>query len=101
MIGVSSGTAHGMLSSRETIENHLTPDNKPILYTEILSPDLTQYFDRISGIVSYNGGLLSHLAIMARENRIPIVVGFSIAKSGIRTGDMVQIDGSKGIIVKI
>lgn len=100
-LGVSSGLASGILQSQETIEAGKDENRKYILYTEILSPDLTKYFDKIFGIVSNNGGLLSHLAIMAREKNIPVVVGFSIADSEFKLGDYVQIDGSSGNIVKI
>jgi pyruvate,water dikinase len=64
----------------------------------MLSPDLTKYFDRISGIVSNNGGILSHLAIMAREKNIPVVVGYSITNGKFKLGDQIQIDGSSGKI---
>ena len=74
---------------------------KLFLYTEILSPSLTKYFDRIDGIVSENGGLLSHLAIVAREKNIPVIIGFSLSNSVLKLGDPVQIDGSIGKIKKI
>jgi phosphohistidine swiveling domain-containing protein len=99
--GVSSGLANGILQSQEFIEAKNNKDGKIILYTEILSPDLTKYFNRISGIVSNNGGLLSHLAIMAREKNIPVVVGYSITNGKFKLGDFVQIDGSSGEILKI
>jgi len=101
ILGVSSGVASGVLLTKEEIEKKHTKGDKIILYTEILSPDLTVYFDRISGIVSNNGGLLSHLAIVAREKNIPAVVGFSISDSKVKIGDSVQIDGSRGKIVRI
>ena len=99
-LGVSSGLAEGILKTQEMIQNWSVGDKKAVLYTETLSPDLTIYFDRIFGIVSNNGGLLSHLAIMAREKKIPMVVGFVIANSKIKIGDNVQIDGSIGEIKK-
>jgi len=67
----------------------------------MLSPNLTKYFDRISGIISNNRGLLSHLAIMAREKNIPAIVGFSIFDGEFKLGDYVRIDGSKDKILKI
>ncbi|HYV33976.1 MAG TPA: PEP/pyruvate-binding domain-containing protein [Candidatus Limnocylindria bacterium] len=68
---LSSGSAQGIIKS----VNQITKADKGIiLYTKILSPDLVKYFPQISGIVSEQGGLLSHLAIMAREHSIPVVV---------------------------
>lgn len=45
-----------------------------ILFTRFLSPDIVAYFDRIDGIISQNGWSLSHLAIVARERWIPVLI---------------------------
>ena len=100
ILGVSSGIASGILQTQETIRKGVA-DRKSILYTEILSPDLTECFDNIVGIISDNGGLLSHLAIMAREKKIPAIVGFSLDESKIKIGDEVRMDGSKGKVIKV
>jgi pyruvate,water dikinase len=100
IIGISSGLVSGVLVDKEFVEIKYNKNKQYILYTEILSPDLTKYFNKISGIVSNNGGLLSHLAIMARENNIPVIVGLSITNSDFKMGDYVQIDGSTGQIIK-
>jgi|GEM_PF-609475 phosphohistidine swiveling domain-containing protein len=96
LAGVSSGQATGVLLTAEMIEKSDHADKEAVLYTEIMSADLTRYFDRICGIVSENGGMLSHLAIMARERGIPAVAGFSLENSGLKIGDMVRIDGGSG-----
>jgi pyruvate,water dikinase len=99
-LGVSSGTASGILKSKEILDREKGKSKDSILYTESLSPDLTRYFDRVSGIVSNTGGLLSHLAIIAREKGIPTIVGFSISGSNIKIGDKVIVDGDTGKIIK-
>lgn len=101
IFGVSGGLASGILLSRDEIEARRDENEKYILFTEVLSPDLIKYFSKISGIVSNNGGLLSHLAILARENKIPVIVGLSMKNSGFVFGDNVQIDGTDGKIIKI
>jgi phosphohistidine swiveling domain-containing protein len=98
--GISAGIATGKLQDQKTIDSGNEQKEKVILYTEMLTPDLTKYFDKISGIVSCNGGVLSHLAIMARENNIPVISGFSIKGNAIKFGDYVQIDGVQGEITK-
>jgi len=95
-IGVSSGKSCGKLLSADSRELEGS-----ILYTKILSPDLTKYFGRIKGIVSESGGLLSHLAIMARENNIPVIVNFNLKKSGIKMETTVEIDGNLGTITTV
>jgi len=97
-VGISAGSATGTLVDETTIQH--TKGNK-ILYTKTLSPDLTAHFSEIVGIVSERGGLLSHLAIVAREAHIPIVSGVRIETKNISLGDTVGIDGSSGEIKKI
>lgn len=92
--GLSPWIASGYLISEDMITELWGPY---MLYTTILSPHLAQYFDRIVGIISEKGWLLSHLAIMAREYRIPVVV---IERKSIKIGDYVEINGSDGTISK-
>jgi len=101
ILSVSAGLAKGILQNCEYLDSEKTENKKIVLYTEILSPNLTKYFDKISGIASENGGLLSHLAIIARESNIPVIIGFSLSNSVLKLGDYVQIDGSNGKIEKI
>ncbi len=88
LLGVSQGKARGKLVTVDTISE----SEQNILYTKTLTPDLTRYFDKIDGIVSESGGLLSHLAIMAREKGIPVAVNFDLAHAPIFLGDMIEID---------
>ncbi len=97
--GVSPGVAHGIVLDRAALEASTVINESIILYTEILSPDLTKYFGRISGIVSKNGGMLSHLAIVAREQNLPVVVGFSLSDT-ITLHENVQINGTSGEVKK-
>ena len=90
-IGVSSGIGEGVFVTKANIG---TVTGKKILYTEVLSPDIVQYFDSIVGIVSNSGGMLSHLAIMAREAKIPVVVTNS--SKAIPFGKIGSINGLTG-----
>jgi len=49
-----------------------------------------------SAVVCDQGGRLCHLAIVAREMKIPAIVGTGNATSMIRLGDLVEVDGSSG-----
>jgi len=93
--GVSKGIAEGMVFS---------PGGNfkkgGILFVEKLDPSLVQYFNKISGIISLKGGVLSHLAIVAREYNIPVVVNPE-ALSYLKIGMKVRIDGSVGSVFVI
>lgn len=71
ILAVSPGDASGVLLREEDLGSVEGP---VVLYVDSLLPSYTRYFDDISGIVSRQGGMLSHLAIMAREQGIPVVV---------------------------
>lgn len=96
--GVSSGIAKGVLVKIQQIENI---DDDVILYTSVLSPDLVKYFRKIKGVVSEQGSMLSHAAIVAREMHIPVVVNVDLKDNAINIGDVIEIDGEMGRLKKI
>ena len=61
----------------------------------------TPYFSIIAGLITEIGSPLSHGAVVAREYGIPAVVGAKGAKKFISDGDIVSLDGNRGIIEKI
>jgi len=97
MFGVSIGIAQGKIVGIDG----LSQTGKKILFTKMLTPDLVKYFDQIEGILSEQGGMLSHLAILAREKGIPVIVGVDMEKKSVEVGDMVEIDGGSGVFEKI
>jgi phosphohistidine swiveling domain-containing protein len=96
--GVSAGVGRGELV---TLDDEALIVKGCILYTKMLSPDLTKYFDKVAGIISEEGGMLSHLAIIAREKGIPVIVHADIKKAGFNIGDIIKIDGSTGEILSV
>jgi pyruvate,water dikinase len=67
-----------------------------VLVTTTLSPGLGPLLPRLRGIVSETGSVLSHLAILAREARIPTVVGYAGATDDLPEGAVVHVDGDTG-----
>jgi len=58
----------------------------------------TPLFPRLAAVVTDVGAPLSHAAIVARELGIPAVVGCFNATSVLKTGDIVRVDGGRGIV---
>jgi len=54
-----------------------------------------------SAIVTDEGGLTCHAAIVAREMKKPCIVGTKIATKVLHDGDLVEVDAEKGIVRKI
>jgi phosphohistidine swiveling domain-containing protein len=88
--GVSPGWAEGIVVTKEDMSAAV----KPILLTDLLTPDLVAHFPSISGIIARQGGVLSHLAIMAREAGLPVVV----TDKPVKSGDHICLDGTTGDI---
>lgn len=98
-LGIAPGTARGKLLGIKELEAE-NAGSPVILYAEILAPGLAVYFPRIKGIAAESGGMLSHLAILAREAGIPVVANFVLRQSGIEIGEEVLLNGSSGEIIK-
>jgi pyruvate,water dikinase len=49
-------------------------------------------------VVAESGGVLSHCAIVAREYGIPCVVGTGIGTAVLKTGMLLMVDGSRGLV---
>lgn len=98
--GVSSGIGKGILVDEELFKTK-EPTTDVILYTKVLSPDLVHYFGKVKGIVSEGGGMLSHLAIVAREKKVPVVVNVTLDTRTFMLGDNIEIDGGTGEIKKV
>ncbi len=62
------------------------------------SPAWTPIFPKIKGVVTDSGGMLTHAAITAREYGIPAVVGTWVATQTIKNGDLIRVDGTKGVV---
>ena len=53
------------------------------------------------GIITDQGGTLSHAATIAREYNIPTIIGTQIATQVLKNGDMVKMDAEKGAIIRL
>ncbi len=69
-----------------------------ILVTPTTAPPWTPLFLTAAALVTDAGGLLSHGAVVAREYRLPAVVGTHNATRLIRDGQWLEVDGSQGLV---
>jgi rifampicin phosphotransferase len=69
-----------------------------ILVAKITTPAWTPLFALASAVVTDVGGPLSHGSIIAREYRIPAVLGTGIATERIHSGQQVKVDGDAGLV---
>lgn len=73
-------------------------DGEFILVAGQTRPQLMPLIVKSSGIITDEGGITSHAAIISRELGIPCVIGTKIATKALKDGDMVEVDADNGII---
>lgn len=87
--------------STEEIEKATKVKRPSVLVTGMTTPDflplLQGHFD---ALITDEGGILCHAAIVAREMSLPCIVGTRVATAELKTGDLVQIDFANGTILK-
>lgn len=69
-----------------------------ILISPATNPDLMPAIRKAAAIVTDEGGITCHAAIVSRELGIPCVIGTKIATKALKDGDIVEVDASLGII---
>ncbi|MFH1366571.1 MAG: PEP-utilizing enzyme [Patescibacteria group bacterium] len=72
-----------------------------ILVTPMTSPRMIQAVKLAGAFVTDEGGLTCHAAIVARELRIPCVIGTKIATQVLKNGDLVEVDANRGIVRRL
>ncbi|NQU98814.1 hypothetical protein HQ533_05065 [Candidatus Woesearchaeota archaeon] len=72
-----------------------------ILVTAMTSPDYIVAMRKAAAIVTDEGGVTCHAAIVSRELGIPCIVGTKIATRVLRDGEFVEVDADKGVVRKI
>ena len=92
--GVARGTARVIHSLAEA--GRLQPGD--VLVTVSTEPPWTPLFATASAVVTDSGGVLSHSAVVAREYRIPAVVGTGNATTTFKDGQLIEVDGNAGIV---
>lgn len=72
-----------------------------VLVAETTGPDVMEACEKAGAIVTEEGGMTSHAAIVSRELGIPCIVGTKTATKVFKDGDYVEVDANKGIVRKI
>ncbi len=97
-IGASPGIGTGpvkILKSPKEIGKVKTQD---VLVAQMTSPDYVPAMKKASAIVTDEGGMTSHAAIVSRELGIPCVVGTKSATQTLKDNTIVTVDGERGLV---
>ena len=94
--GIGWGAGRAVIVNCECELTRVAPGD--ILVTKVAGPALSHILPRVGGVVAELGGSTSHLASLARERGIPMVLGVLDATSRIPDGAQVAVDGVAGIV---
>ncbi len=72
-----------------------------ILISLSTSPQILPAMKRAGAIVTDSGGITCHAAIVAREIKVPTLIGTKIATKVFHDGDTVEVDATKGVVKKV
>ncbi len=95
-VAASPGLVQGTAKVVRTLAEASKLRQGDIMVCEMTVPTWVPLFATVAAVVADSGGILSHCAIVAREFRLPAVVGTRIGTTTIQDGMTVTVDGTKG-----
>jgi pyruvate,water dikinase len=94
----SPGTARGPAKVIRSLSEAEKLRQGDVLVAGTTAPPWTPLFGTAAAVVTDTGGVLSHCAVVAREYRIPAVVGCGEATALIQDGQLLEVNGSDGVV---
>lgn len=98
---VGNPVSAGMVEGRARIvmrPQDATFEEGDILVARFADPAWTPLFSAVRGVVLEVGGVMAHGAVVAREMGIPAVVGIDNATTLIADGELIRVDGTRGVV---
>lgn len=93
--GIVKIVIHNMSDISDQIKNF---QEGQIIVTEMTRPQTVVACRKAGAIVTDEGGITSHAAILARELKIPCVIGTKFATKVLKDGDEVEVDADEGVV---
>jgi len=97
-LAASPGIASGVVKIIHDLQDLPKIKKGDVLVTKMTNPDMVVTMQKASAIITDEGGLTCHAAIVSREVGVPAVVGTRIATQKLKDGQLVTVDGNNGII---
>jgi pyruvate,water dikinase len=97
-LGASPGRAGGAVRVVTKLDQLDKVGSGDVIVTEMTTPDMVPAMKRAGAIVTDEGGMTSHAAIVSRELGVPAVVGTGNAAALLEDGSVVTVDGEKGVV---
>lgn len=97
----SVGIVRGTVKVIDKVEEFGKMNKGDILISAMTRPEFVPVLEKAAGIVTNEGGITCHAAVVSREMKIPCIVGTKMATKVFKDGDVVELDAEKGIVRKI
>jgi pyruvate,water dikinase len=96
--GAAPGIASGKVVIIRDVKDTGSVKEGDILVTRMTNPDMVPAMRKVAAIVTDEGGMTCHAAIVSRELGTPAVVGTKTATNVLKNGQLVTVDGEMGLI---
>ena len=94
----SPGMVNGVVKIIQTIKEVSKIRKGEIIVCSMTRPELMPAVKKAKAIVTDEGGITCHAAIISRELKIPCIIGTKIATKILKDGDFVEVDANNGVI---
>jgi len=94
----STGVVKGKVKIVKTSVDLVKVKLGDILVTGMTTPDYVPAMRRASAIITDEGGITSHAAIVSRELRIPCIIGTKVATQLLSDGQWIKVDADLGVV---
>jgi len=99
-LAASPGIGSGKIRIVKNLDDLGKVKKGDILVTEMTNPDMVVTMQRCAAIVTDEGGLTAHAAIVSREMGIPAIVGTQTATTKLKEEEVITVDGYTGKVYK-
>jgi len=99
-LAAAPGVSYGAVRILKSTADGARLNKGDVLVATMTSPDWVPTMRRASALVTDGGGVTCHAAIVGRELHLPTVVATRNATTVLRDGEMVTVDGAKGVVLE-
>jgi len=96
--GAAPGIATGRVIIIRDVKDTGAVKEGDILVTKMTNPDMVPAMRKVAAIITDEGGMTCHAAIVSRELGTPAIVGTKTATSVLRNGQLITVDGEMGLV---
>ena len=97
-VPASAGSAKGEVCIVNREEDFGKMKEGGILVSAMTRPEFVPLMKKAAGVITDEGGLTCHAAVVSRELGIPCIVGTRKGTAVLKDGDVVEVDGKRGIV---